>query len=142
MFESLSFLEKEMFFFGKFFESFQNYLTRILFFRRFFKNYYCLCNLQMFKIWYFGKNWLFFAKKISKDIRSTIRIFYRECVSHFHVAPEFSKQSIFWVFGQTDVVFVKILIFFQNQSVNCKLSNFWERSKELKTFNSLRFPRK
>ena len=84
-------------------------------FGRPFKSYYCLCNLQTSKIWVFSKKWRFFRKNPWKTSEALFGMLYRECVWHFHIASEFSKQLNFWVFGELDVVFEEILLFLRNR---------------------------
>ena len=139
------FWEKRCYFSKKHLKSFQKHLARILFSRRPFKSYFCSCNLQMFKIWCFGKQMTFFTKKISKDFRSTLRIFYRECVSHFHTASEFSIQANLWVFRRSICCFWKDLFLYKIGKRGILLLLCVSKTQLLKkseTFNSLRFPGK
>ena len=145
MFETLGILEKEMLFFEKTLESFQKHLARILFSRRPFKSFFAYAISKCSKFDVLENKWRFLRIKISKDFRSTLRVFYRECVSHFHTASEFSIQSNLWVFRRSICCFWKDLFLYKIGKRGILLLLCVSKTQLLKkseTFNSLRFPGK
>ena len=111
MFKTLGFLEKEMFFCEKTLENFQKHLTRILFLEGLSKVIITYAISKRPKFDFFFEKMTFFRNNPWKISEALFGIFYRECVWHFHIASEFSKQLNFCVFGEIDIVFEKILFF-------------------------------
>ena len=116
----LSFFGKMMFFFEKILQIFKETQHG---------HFASVSDLKVFlayAIWkrsnleFFWKIDVFLSKKSLKIFRSTmLGIFDLECVLDFQVAEEFSKQSMFWFFfGENDLVFEKILDFFQNRKTS------------------------
>ena len=95
---------------------------------------------------FFWKKMTSFAEISLKDFRSTIWHFYRDCVSDFHDASEFSKQSKFWFVWRNRCCLWKDP-YFSLESINVAFLSQLAFKKhncprELKTFISLRFPGK
>ena len=140
------FLGKKDFFFRTNTWEFSKTLNSDTFLQNAFQNLLLLMQSPIVQKLRFSKKWRFLRKNLWKISEALFGIFYQECVSDFHIASEFSKQSNFWVFWRNRCCFWEDPFFFP-KAVNVAFSSRlrfkkYNCSRELKTFNSLRFPGK